>query len=219
MRTISFLAVLFLQNFLGNTISAAALPNPQNPAAAERKHEGLIFKLNPKSVNVFTEKDATILRTFIEYRAKIVGCDDINLKVYANSKENPYIPINIIDALKQKGYVVVHLDCSNEDIVFQLDKVNNNSDLNLPIGQSTPTQVQDEANLEGACDACGAVMVKKELLDLFKDADYGSEPAIDFNSSFVGDGSSDSSAGIDINALRNKINGLSNNDELKTTLP
>lgn len=221
MRAITLPIILFFQYIFVFTASASGLSNPENHTSTPIKHEGLVFKPAVNATSVFNEQDAAVLRSFVEYRAKLVGCDDINVKVYANSHENPFVPVNLVDALKQKGYIVVHLDCSNENIVLQLDKIAIESENSAQRGgtfENSDTKVS-----ESECNTCGAVMVKKELLDMFKDADYGSAPAIDFTSSFVGDGSNGgvNSNGIDINALKSKINGIGavNEKDSKTTEP
>lgn len=145
------------------------------------KNVKLTFKVNntDKTVNGFNESDAAKLRNFFVYKPDNYACNSKTLTFLSVSYNNDNVPIekNLITELNNIGYAVLNLECQNERVVFLITK--SNKDMHYTKADATTTQQINE-QLDG-CSQCGAVKLSDDLINKFKDADFGGQ-AIDLGS-------------------------------------
>ncbi len=217
---------LLIVSLLSLCLFAQATPTPtptQNPkqsgsgTALKSKYNSLIFKLDPNAISVFSEHDASVLRSFIEYSTKIASCDEAQKTLYAeadNSSDTKHV--NIIESLRSKGYAVIQLSCSNETVVIQLGRYAESNDLNNShVSASKPTLPDGVAP---SCQECGTVTISKEVLYLFKDTQYSNELFInDANTHDTGNKNTHNTSGLTLEQLRQKINQKSGDNKKAQT--
>jgi hypothetical protein len=145
------------------------------------KNVKLTFKVKNtnKTVNSFTENDAAKLRNFFVYKPDNYACNSKTLTFLGVSYNNGNAPIekNLITELNNIGYAVVNLECQNERVVFLITK--SGKDMHYAKADAATTQQINE-QLDG-CSQCGAVKLSDDLINKFKDADFGGQ-AIDLGS-------------------------------------
>ena len=134
-----------------------------------------------KRLAEFTQLDALKLERFFMGQAGVLSCESeaINKRMTINSRkeladgEIGLQPKEVINELLPMGYAVVSLQTSEEEMLFTRKKCTEKEELRLARSQ----RPQEEG-----CDDCGEIEVRQEILDKFKDVDYGSD-LIDFGSS------------------------------------
>lgn len=145
------------------------------------KNVKLTFKVKniDKTVNGFTENDAAKLRNFFVYKPDNYACNSKTLTFLGVSYNNGNASIekNLITELNNIGYAVVNLECQNERVVFLITK--SDKDMHYAKADAATTQQINE-QLDG-CSQCGAVKLSDDLINKFKDADFGGQ-AIDLGS-------------------------------------
>lgn len=134
-----------------------------------------------KRLAEFTQLDALKLERFFMGQEGILSCESeaINKRVTINSRKEladgkvGLQPKEIINELLPMGYAVVSLQTSEEEMLFTRKKCTEKEELRL--ARSQRPQEKD-------CGECGEIEVSQEVLNKFKDVDYGSD-LIDFGSS------------------------------------
>ncbi|OWY22897.1 hypothetical protein C7N43_05335 [Sphingobacteriales bacterium UPWRP_1] len=131
-----------------------------------------------KSLVEFTELDALKLEKFFMGLPGMLSCStdalDKQVKVMAKrtvNGEEVFFPQQLVDRLQTMGYIVISLASSDENVVFVVSRRCKNTAVVMPGGSEVKESVD--------CTDCGKQKVSKELLDKFKDADFGGE-MIDF---------------------------------------
>ncbi|OWY24246.1 hypothetical protein B6N25_02680 [Sphingobacteriales bacterium TSM_CSS] len=131
-----------------------------------------------KNLVEFTELDALKLEKFFMEQPGMLSCStdalDKQVKVIARrtvNGEEVFFPQQLVDRLQTMGYIVISLSSSDENVIFVVSRRCKNTAVVLPGG----TEIKESVD----CTDCGKQKVSKELLDKFKDADYGGQ-MIDF---------------------------------------
>ncbi len=135
----------------------------------------------------FTLLDAVKLEGFFMKQKGFMSCETHALDKTAKVTTDPGFDHKIIIAdIEKMGYIVTNLRSSLLNVVFAAKGSCNDKALNANIGDAD-------------CHDCGKQQVKKDLLDKFKDADYGGAPMINFDLGGVGATPIDTSVASDQN--------------------
>jgi len=188
-------AILFLTFFVLASTSALTAQNSPTKRYVESEEVKNLQKDTPIQVRVatyrfkkltgaknlteFTELDALKLEKFFMDMPGMLSCStnalDKEVKLIARRLVNGaevFFPQELVNTLHTMGYAVISLAASDEDVIFVVSNRCKNTAVVLPGG----------AEIVGSdCVDCGKQKVSKELLDKFKDADFGGE-MIDFGS-------------------------------------
>ncbi|HRI27823.1 MAG TPA: hypothetical protein PK239_06685 [Chitinophagales bacterium] len=132
-----------------------------------------------KSLVEFTELDALKLEKYFMDMPGMLSCAtdalDKQVRVIARREVNGkefFFPQELVNALHTMGYAVISLAASDEDVIFVVSNRCKNTAVVMPGG----------AELVGSdCTDCGKQKVSQDLLNKFKDANFGGE-LIDFGS-------------------------------------
>ncbi len=136
----------------------------------------------------FTMLDAVRLEGFFMKQKGFMACETHSLDKTAKVTTDPSFDHKaIIAEIEKLGYVVTNLRSSLLNVVFAAKGSCNDKAINA-------------ANVGDAdCHDCGKQQVKKDLLDKFKDADYGGAPMINFDMGLPGASPTDTSVASDQN--------------------
>lgn len=137
----------------------------------------------------FTLLDAVKLEGFFAKINGFMSCETHSLDKTAKVTTLPTFDYkSVIAEIEQMGYTVTSLRSSLLNVIFAAKGSCNDKAFNAM------------ANMGDAdCHDCGKQQVKKDLLDKFKDADYGSAPMINFDLGGPGITPTDTSVASDQN--------------------
>lgn len=139
------------------------------------KISNYIFRKVDKNrhLSEFTTLDAIKLEHFFLGKSYTYACESRAIdKTLIVTTRLSFDHRSVVAELEQMGYIVTGLRSETRNITFagQGKKCQDKAPLNA-----------DTTNPDGTdCTDCGKVQIKQELLNKFKDADYGA-PAIDFD--------------------------------------
>ncbi len=132
-----------------------------------------------KNLTEFTELDALKLEKYFMDMPGMLSCStdalDKQVRLIARREVNGaevFFPQDLVTTLHTMGYSVISLAASDEDVIFVVSNRCKNTAVVLPGGSEL---------VSSECTDCGKQKVSKELLDKFKDAEFGGE-LIDFGS-------------------------------------
>ena len=138
-----------------NELLLMSNPLPSDNIQTKVRQANFIFKIDYPANNEasFTVKDAQKLQEFLTYGDQLISCNQEEQSVISQATNpNEAQFVSVIDELQMAGYRVNDLVCSTDNIVFAIDKF-----------------------LDSDCTDCKQTEISKELLDKFKDVDYGGD--------------------------------------------
>ena len=153
----------------------------------------IYFKTANKSAeHSFLSTDARALEKYLFSNNKITDCDQESLSVML---ETPNGQQNIVRELYRVGYAVLELSCSQQNIVITLSKTPNDlASIAIHFEKQellAKAKILEEKNQlsnataslsnDADCDDCGEVSLSQDILNEFKDTNYGGQ-LIDFGS-------------------------------------
>ena len=164
-------------------VESEEIKSLENDTYMDVKITTFIFKKYDENRRLaeFTQLDALKLERFFMGQAGVLSCESmaINKRMTITSRkelangEVGLQPKEILNELLSMGYAVVSLQTGEEEMLFTRKKCTEKEELRL----ARSVRPQDEN-----CEDCGKIEVSQEILNKFKDVDYGSD-LIDFGSS------------------------------------
>lgn len=151
----------------------AICPTP-TPVIVSYQHFNVVFKTDNADHQQFTEADAANLRRLLLQKADKYSCDEQNMQfISLQYDQNQQLSANkdMVADLLQMGYVVLNLQCENSKAVFSIAKRGNT----MVVQPATDKVAQAVVQRSIDCSDCGAVKLSDELINKFKDADFGGE--------------------------------------------
>ena len=135
-----------------------------------------VFKKLDKSGRLaeFTLLDMIKIEAFFMAKTEFLACESMTIDKSIKVTTRPSFDYKaVVPELEKMGFRPINMRSTVQTVVFEHNRPCD--DINPPINEA-------QANgKEGGCTDCGKQQVKQDILDKFKDIDYGGAPMIEIN--------------------------------------
>lgn len=177
------------QNNRTRYIESQSIEHLETTLTIDSKITDFIFKKVDENRRIvsFTSDDVLLLEQFFLNQTGVLACKshitDKHMQVISRanvtSKKANFDYKKTVTALRSMGYIVIGLRQKDKLLTFAAKY----KPVEVELAKLTNTEVsvtKDEETLPEDCTECGRVEVSQDLLNQFKEADYG-EQLIEFN--------------------------------------
>lgn len=158
-------------------LAAKEIQTLKEDLKTEARISNYVFKKTDKNgrLSEFTLLDMVKIEAFFMKKSEFLTCESLPIDKSIRVTTRPSFDYKaVLPELEKMGYKPINMRSTIQMVVFEHSR---------PCDDANPPINDEQVDEKGGCTDCGKQQVKQELLDKFKDADYGGAPLleIDFN--------------------------------------